>query len=60
MFTVVTVPHYHVLPVPAGERVSGVPVNSGPQRLTSEDVELRDKLRKEPARGPYRLVVDIR
>ena len=60
MFTMVTVPHYHVLPVPPGERVSGVPVNSGPQRLTSEDVELRDKLRKEPARGPYRLVVDIR
>ncbi|MCX5385151.1 sigma factor-like helix-turn-helix DNA-binding protein [Streptomyces sp. NBC_00083] len=59
-FTVVTVPHYHVRPVPVGERVGGVPVNSGPQRLTGEDIELRDKLRREPARGPHRLVLDIR
>ncbi|MEU9194840.1 helix-turn-helix domain-containing protein [Streptomyces hundungensis] len=59
-FTVVTVPHHHVRPVPLGVRVGGVPVNSGPQRLTSEDLELRDKLRTEPARGPHRLVLDIR
>ncbi|MEU3499826.1 helix-turn-helix domain-containing protein [Streptomyces hundungensis] len=59
-FTVVTVPHHHVRPVPLGVRVGGVPVNSGPQRLTSEDLELRDKLRSEPARGPHRLVLDIR
>ncbi|MFG2723303.1 sigma factor-like helix-turn-helix DNA-binding protein [Streptomyces sp. NPDC048416] len=59
-FTVVTVPHHHVRPVPLGERVGGVPLTSGPQQLTAEDIELRDKLRKEPARGPYRLVVDIR
>uniref|UniRef100_A0AAU2V3E2 Helix-turn-helix domain-containing protein n=1 Tax=Streptomyces sp. NBC_00003 TaxID=2903608 RepID=A0AAU2V3E2_9ACTN len=60
LFTVVTVPHYHVRPVPPGERVAGVPVNSGPQSLTGEDVQLRDKLRTEPARGPHRLVLDIR
>ncbi|MFE9405459.1 helix-turn-helix domain-containing protein [Streptomyces sp. NPDC006530] len=59
-FTVVTVPPHHVRPVPLGVRVGGVPVNSGPQRLTSEDLELRDKLRSEPARGPHRLVLDIR
>ena len=59
-FTVVTVPHYHVRPVPFGQRVGGVPVYAGPPRLSSEDVELRDKLRAEPARGPYRLVLDIR
>ncbi|MFE9536367.1 helix-turn-helix domain-containing protein [Streptomyces sp. NPDC006691] len=59
-FTVVTVPHHHVRPVPIGERVGGVPVNSGPQRLTGQDLELRDKLRTEPARGPHRLVLDIR
>ncbi|MGW2478961.1 helix-turn-helix domain-containing protein [Streptomyces sp. NPDC001251] len=59
-FTVVTVPHHHVRPVPIGERVGGVPVNHGPQRLTGEDLELRNKLRTEPARGPHRLVLDIR
>ncbi|RCH68086.1 helix-turn-helix domain-containing protein [Streptomyces sp. SDr-06] len=59
-FTVVTVPHYHVRPVPPGARVSGVPAHYGPQHLTSEDLELRDKLRTEPARGPARLVLDIR
>ncbi|WP_328310784.1 helix-turn-helix transcriptional regulator [Streptomyces sp. NBC_00442] len=59
-FTVVTVPHHHVRPVPVGARVGGVPVNSGPQRLTGEDIELRDKLRTNPARGPHRLVLDIR
>ncbi|MFD7337058.1 helix-turn-helix domain-containing protein [Streptomyces violascens] len=59
MFTVATVPQFHVLPVPPGERVAGVPAISGPQRLTGEDVELRDKLRTAPARGPYRLVPDI-
>ncbi|WP_308445463.1 sigma factor-like helix-turn-helix DNA-binding protein, partial [Streptomyces violascens] len=59
MFTVATVPQFHVLPVPPGERVSGVPAVSGPQRLTGEDIELRDKLRTAPARGPYRLVPDI-
>ncbi|MGW8330911.1 helix-turn-helix domain-containing protein [Streptomyces sp. NPDC055897] len=59
-FTVVTVPHHHVRPVPFGERVGGVPANNGPQRLTSEDLQLRDKLRTEPARGPHRLVLDIR
>ncbi|MFJ8309159.1 MULTISPECIES: helix-turn-helix domain-containing protein [unclassified Streptomyces] len=59
-FTVVTVPPYHVRPVPVGERVGGVPVNSGPQLLSVEDLELRDKLRQEPAHGPERLVVEIR
>ncbi|MEU6049948.1 helix-turn-helix domain-containing protein [Streptomyces xanthochromogenes] len=59
-FTVVTVPHHHVRPVPIGERVGGVPANNGPQRLTGEDLELRNKLRTEPARGPHRLVLDIR
>lgn len=46
--------------MPVGARVGGVPVNSGPQRLTGEDIELRDKLRTNPARGPHRLVLDIR
>ncbi|MFG3284987.1 helix-turn-helix domain-containing protein [Streptomyces sp. NPDC048111] len=59
-FTVVTVPDHHVRPVPPGERVGGVPVANGPQRLTGEDLQLRDKLRTEPARGPHRLVLDIR
>ncbi|MFE9554055.1 sigma factor-like helix-turn-helix DNA-binding protein [Streptomyces sp. NPDC006703] len=59
-FTVVTVPHHHVRPVPVGERVGGVPVLSGPQRLTPEDLELRDHLRQAPAHGPERLVLEIR
>ncbi|WP_438292161.1 sigma factor-like helix-turn-helix DNA-binding protein [Streptomyces sp. HUAS TT7] len=60
MFTVVTVPHFHVRPVPPGERVAGVPAISGPQRLTGENVELRDKLRTAQGRGPHRLVPNIR
>ncbi|MFE3524401.1 sigma factor-like helix-turn-helix DNA-binding protein [Streptomyces sp. NPDC059161] len=59
-FTVVTVPHHHVRPVPVGERVGGVPVLSGPQRLSPEDLELRDHLRQAPAHGPERLVLEIR
>ncbi|MFI6688643.1 sigma factor-like helix-turn-helix DNA-binding protein [Streptomyces sp. NPDC050485] len=59
-FTVVTVPHHHVRPVPVGERVGGVPANNGPQQLSIEDLELRDKLRQEPAHGPERLVLEIR
>ncbi|MFD7168408.1 sigma factor-like helix-turn-helix DNA-binding protein [Streptomyces violascens] len=60
MFTVATVPQFHVFPVPPGERVADVPAISGPQRLTGEDVELRDKLRTAPGRGPYRVFPDIR
>ena len=55
-FTLATAPTRYEPPQAPGERVGGIPVNSGPERLSPEDLRLRDKLRTEPMNGSPRLV----
>ncbi|MFJ7155682.1 helix-turn-helix domain-containing protein [Streptomyces sp. NPDC101118] len=55
-YTTATAPREYVPKEAPGTAVSGVPPHSGPQQLTEQDVELREKLRSEPAPGPERLV----
>ncbi|MFE4367230.1 helix-turn-helix domain-containing protein [Streptomyces sp. NPDC056835] len=55
-FTLATAPTQYQPRVSPGERVGGVPVPNGPQRLSKQDLVLRDKLRHEPVTGPHRLV----
>lgn len=55
-FTLTTAPTQYDPPQAPGERIGGVPVNSGPERLSAEDLRLRDMLRTEPMNGPPRLV----
>lgn len=55
-FTLATAPTQYDPPQAPGERIGGVPVNSGPERLSAEDLRLRDMLRTEPMNGPPRLV----
>ncbi|MFF0556024.1 sigma factor-like helix-turn-helix DNA-binding protein [Streptomyces sp. NPDC004266] len=55
-FTAATAPTRYIPVNAPGEAVNGVPVRGGPQKLSPEDVELRDKLRSEPNPGPERLV----
>ncbi|MFC8920875.1 sigma factor-like helix-turn-helix DNA-binding protein [Streptomyces sp. NPDC057116] len=57
-FTLATAPTSYRPPLAPGEAVGGVPVLSGPQRLTAQDQALRDRLRSEPVTGPARLVPD--
>ncbi|MER7106565.1 helix-turn-helix domain-containing protein [Streptomyces sp. NPDC000229] len=57
-FTLATAPTGYQPPLAPGEAVDGVPVLSGPQRLTPQDAALRDRLRGEPVTGPARLVPD--
>ncbi|ORT59565.1 helix-turn-helix domain-containing protein [Streptomyces sp. CB03238] len=59
-FTLATAPTGYRPPLAPGEAVGGVPVLSGPQRLTPQDEALRDRLRAEPVTGPPRLVPDTR
>ncbi|MDH6541590.1 helix-turn-helix domain-containing protein [Streptomyces sp. SPB4] len=54
-YTAVTAPDRYVAPVSPGTSVSGVPPHSGPQRLTDQSRELRERLRGDPASGPARL-----
>lgn len=55
-FTLATAPtRYEPVQAP-GRRVEGVPLTSGPQRLSPQDQKLRDRLRALPANGPYRLL----
>ncbi|MFE3767304.1 helix-turn-helix domain-containing protein [Streptomyces sp. NPDC059104] len=54
-YTAVTAPDRYVAPVAPGSSVSGVPPHSGPQRLTDQSRELREKLRGDPAAGPARI-----
>lgn len=46
--------HYEPVPAP-GAPVSGVPPLTGPERLTGQDVRLREQLRAELGGGPERL-----
>ncbi|MEU3691649.1 helix-turn-helix domain-containing protein [Streptomyces narbonensis] len=55
-FTAVTAPTRYIPVNAPGETVNGVPVRGGPQKLSPEDLELRDKLRSEPNPGPERLI----
>ncbi|MFE2942810.1 sigma factor-like helix-turn-helix DNA-binding protein [Streptomyces sp. NPDC059255] len=55
-FTLATAPRQYEPRQSPGERVGGVPVPSGPERLSPEDLRLRDALRTAPMTGPYRLV----
>ncbi|MEU7280266.1 helix-turn-helix domain-containing protein [Streptomyces sp. NPDC045431] len=59
-FTLATAPTAYEPPLAPGEAIAGVPVLSGPQRLTPEDEELRDALRGLPFAGPPRLLPDPR
>ncbi|MFJ4919891.1 sigma factor-like helix-turn-helix DNA-binding protein [Streptomyces sp. NPDC088725] len=55
-FTVATAPTCYSPPQAPSRRVGGLPLTSGPQRLSREDLRLRDRLADEPANGPQRLV----
>ncbi|MFE4061536.1 sigma factor-like helix-turn-helix DNA-binding protein [Streptomyces sp. NPDC059096] len=55
-FTLATAPRQYDPPQSPGERVGGVPVPSGPERLSPQDLRLRDMLRAAPMNGPHRLV----
>lgn len=58
-FTAVTAPtRYEPMPAP-GQRVGGVPVPMGPQKLSEQDLKLRAKLRAVPMNGPERLLPRI-
>ncbi|MFD9884859.1 helix-turn-helix domain-containing protein [Streptomyces alboflavus] len=54
--TVRTAPTRYEPPQSPGRAISGVPPRMGPGPLSYEDEILREKLRKEPARGPARLL----
>ncbi|WP_371677061.1 helix-turn-helix domain-containing protein [Streptomyces sp. NBC_01276] len=54
-YTAVTAPDRYEPPVAPGSSVSGVPPHSGPQRLTDQSRELRERLRSDPASGPARI-----
>ncbi|MEV4971379.1 helix-turn-helix domain-containing protein [Streptomyces scopuliridis] len=55
-FTLATAPRQYEPPVSPGEQVGDVPGTSGPQRLSKQDLALREKLRHEQVTGPHRLV----
>ncbi|MGW0560313.1 helix-turn-helix domain-containing protein [Streptomyces sp. NPDC003016] len=55
-FTLTTAPTRYEPPPTPGEPVGGVPAYAGPQTLSPQDEELRDKLRAHPMNGPHRLV----
>ncbi|WP_175407794.1 RNA polymerase sigma factor [Streptomyces sp. TRM64462] len=59
-FTAATAPTRYEPPLAPGEAVAGVPVLSGPERLTSQDEKLRARLHAEQVTGPPRLVPDVR
>ncbi|MFD9859301.1 helix-turn-helix domain-containing protein [Streptomyces alboflavus] len=54
--TVRTAPTRYEPPQSPGRAISGVPPRMGPGPLSYEDEVLREKLRKEPTRGPARLI----
>ena len=54
--TLRTAPTHYEPPVPPGAEVRGVPPRVGQGPLSEAETELREKLRKETASGPERLV----
>ncbi|MFI6205684.1 helix-turn-helix domain-containing protein [Streptomyces sp. NPDC051041] len=55
VLTLRTAPTHYEPPVPPGATVRGVPPRTAPGPLSEEELELRTKLRQEPAHGPERL-----
>ncbi|MFF2521957.1 sigma factor-like helix-turn-helix DNA-binding protein [Streptomyces liangshanensis] len=55
-FTLATAPTRYWEPLADAQPVDGVPVTSGPEAWTEQDLALRDRLRDEPFHGPQRLV----
>ncbi|MFF3685566.1 sigma factor-like helix-turn-helix DNA-binding protein [Streptomyces sp. NPDC002187] len=59
--TLITAPRHYERPVPPGQWVEGVPApHPGPQLLSQKDRTLRDRLNAEPAKGPNRLIPQLR
>ncbi|MFE6841597.1 helix-turn-helix domain-containing protein [Streptomyces sp. NPDC057686] len=58
-YTTVTAPRHYEPPIAPGASVSGVPPLSGPQRLTDETRQLRERLRAHPAHRPERLAPSL-
>ncbi|MET7497836.1 hypothetical protein [Streptomyces sp900116325] len=58
--TMVTAPPRYEAPPSPAEQVGGVPPRGGPQRLTTQDLEMQRKLDDELVHGPARLVPEVR
>ncbi|MFF0285260.1 DNA-directed RNA polymerase sigma-70 factor [Streptomyces sp. NPDC005262] len=58
--TMVTAPPRYEKPPSPAEQVGGVPPRGGPQRLTTQDLEMQRKLDEELVHGPARLVPQLR
>ncbi|KMO99848.1 helix-turn-helix domain-containing protein [Streptomyces roseus] len=58
-YTTVTAPRQYEPPVAPGASVSGVPPLAGPQRLTDETRQLRERLRAHPAHRPERIAPSL-
>ncbi|WNO66656.1 hypothetical protein OG894_18145 [Streptomyces sp. NBC_01724] len=58
--TMVTAPPRYETPPSPAEQVGGVPPRGGPQRLTTQDLEMQRKLDDELVHGPARLVPEVR
>lgn len=58
-YTTVTAPRQYEPPLAPGASVSGVPPLAGPQRLTDETRQLREKLRAHPAHRPERIAPSL-
>ncbi|WP_326699401.1 helix-turn-helix domain-containing protein [Streptomyces sp. NBC_01754] len=58
-FTLSTAPTQYVAPISPAARVEGVPVLSGPGKLTPQDLKLQKALHGELAHGPERLVPQV-
>ncbi|MFF0213949.1 helix-turn-helix domain-containing protein [Streptomyces vinaceus] len=58
-YTTATAPRQYEPPIAPGASVSGVPPLAGPQRLTDETRQLREKLRAHPAHRPERIAPSL-
>ncbi|MFK0232280.1 helix-turn-helix domain-containing protein [Streptomyces vinaceus] len=58
-YTTATAPRQYEPPLAPGASVSGVPPLAGPQRLTDETRQLREKLRAHPAHRPERIAPSL-
>ncbi|WP_406383378.1 helix-turn-helix domain-containing protein [Streptomyces sp. NBC_01618] len=56
LFTLATAPTRYETPESPALQVEGVPPRSGPQKLTPQDLNLRNQLRGEVVQGPARLL----
>ncbi|MFD7085099.1 helix-turn-helix domain-containing protein [Streptomyces sp. NPDC059918] len=58
-YTTATAPRQYEPPIAPGASVSGVPPLAGPQRLTDETRQLRERLRAHPAHRPERIAPSL-